>query len=64
MRHYDMTKRLQDLRFVDGVQVTPLKEGHRERLIGGLNGVLPQAHLEAIWNIIWSRWCHFQGVAR
>lgn len=54
----------ENLRFVNGVQVNPLKEEHRERLIGGLDGIVSQVHQEVIWNIIWSRWRHIEEVVR
>jgi len=50
----------ENLRFVPAdIAIGRLDENSREQLLAGLDGVLPQAHLDAIWNIIWQRWQHW-----
>lgn len=53
----------ENLRFVpSGIDVGSVDEGNRAALLAGLEGVLPQVHLDAIWNIIWQRWLHWLEV--
>ena len=33
-----------------------LKEKDKKKLLGGLECVLPQEHLDKIWEMIWGRW--------
>ena len=56
------TKSLEhNLQFVpSSVDVGTLCKGDRQRLLAGLDDALPQAHLDAIWSIIWQRWLHWQ----
>lgn len=42
--------------------VRPLAATDRERLLRGLDGILPQAHLDKIWQMIWERWLHYEGL--
>ena len=42
--------------------VHPLAEADRARIMGGLEPALPHTHLEAIWNILWQRWCWYEGL--
>ena len=54
---------VENLRFVPaGIAVGELFERDREALFAGLDGALPQAHLDAMWNIIWQRWQHWRQV--
>ena len=51
----------ENLRFVPAdIAIGRLGENSRESLLAGLDSVLPQAHLDAIWNIIWQRWQHWK----
>lgn len=34
----------------------------RAKLLAGLEDVLPQAHLDKIWDIVWERWCHVADI--
>lgn len=34
----------------------------RQTLLHGLDKILPQAHLDKIWQIIWERWCHYEEI--
>lgn len=42
--------------------VKPLRKEHREALFTGLNDVLPDYHLDKIWDIIWKRWCIYANL--
>ena len=42
--------------------VRPLAPTDRERLLRGLDGILPQAHLDKIWQMVWERWLHYEGL--
>ena len=42
--------------------VKPLRAEHRETLFAGLDGVLPDYHLDKIWDIIWKRWCVYANL--
>ena len=55
------TKSLEEnLRFVPrDIAVGPLRKSGREHILAGLEDALPQAHLSAIWSIIWLRWQHW-----
>jgi hypothetical protein len=39
--------------------LNPLKITHKNILLDGLDGILPQKHLEKIWDMIWKRWCSY-----
>lgn len=53
----------ENLHFVPAdLDVGALHEVDRKRMLLGLEGVLPQAHLDALWNIVWQRWLHWQNV--
>lgn len=50
-----------NLQFVPrDIEVRPLSESARKELLLGLEGALPGEHLDAIWNMIWQRWQHWQ----
>ncbi len=50
----------ENLRFVPSdIEVGSLAESDRERLFAGLEGIVPDAHLSAMWSIIWQRWNHW-----
>lgn len=34
----------------------------RQALLRGLDGILPQVHLNKIWQIIWKRWCRYEDI--
>ena len=42
--------------------VDPITIDSRQLLFEGLDGVLPDYHLEKIWEIIWSRWKHYENI--
>jgi len=49
-----------NLRFVPAdLAVGELTEESRSYLFAGLDEVLSPEHLQAMWNIIWQRWCHW-----
>ena len=51
-----------NLQFVPGdIDVGALCEADKERLLCGLDEALPQAHREAIWNIVWERWRYWRN---
>ncbi len=53
----------ENLRFVPAdIAVTPLFEGCEEVLLAGLDQTLPNAHRQAIGNMIWERWQHWLDV--
>lgn len=55
----------ENLRFVPAdVPVGDIREENRAELLAGLDGVLPEEHLEAIWQIIWQRWRHWNDISR
>ena len=55
----------ENLRFVaPDVVAGSLQESDRSVLLAGLDSVLPQAHLDAIWNIVWQRWQRWLELAR
>ena len=56
------TKSLEEnLRFVPAdVEIGELREPDRDIVLAGLDGALPQAHREAIWDLIWQRWGHWE----
>ncbi|MDO4182192.1 MAG: hypothetical protein Q4E12_01080 [Coriobacteriia bacterium] len=57
------SKRLVDnLVHVSPGVVNSLRPEHRPRLFAGLDGVLPDYHLEKMWDILWKRWCVYAGV--
>ena len=41
-------------------QFHPLKEEHRNELLGGLEGIVPQYLLDKIWAMIWERWLYYE----
>ena len=41
-------------------QFHPLKEEHRNELLGGLEGIVPQYLLDKIWDMIWERWLYYE----
>lgn len=41
-------------------QFYPLKEEHRNELLGGLEGIVPQYLLDKIWDMIWERWLYYE----
>ena len=48
---------VENLRFVPAdLDVGDLTEADRDVLLAGLDGALPQAHLDAMWSIVWQRW--------
>ena len=54
---------VENLRFVPAdITIGELSERDCETLFAGLDGVLPQAHLDAMWNIIWQRWQRWRQV--
>lgn len=54
----------ENLAFVPAnLEVGELRAEDRTRLLAGFEGVLPEAHLHAIWSIIWQRWSHWRGRA-
>ena len=55
----------ENLRFVPSdIEVNALSEGDRQRLLAGLGDALPDAHLEAMWNIVWNRWARWRSMSR
>lgn len=42
--------------------VHPLAVSDQETLLKGLANILPQAHLDKIWEMIWERWLHYEGL--
>lgn len=42
-------------------QVNALRKSDKGHLLQGLDQVLPQAHMQAIWNMIWKRWQWYEG---
>lgn len=51
----------ENLAFVPAdVDVRPLGEDDRGTLFAGLGDALPASHLDAMWNIIWQRWLHWE----
>ena len=54
----------ENLQFVPGsLEIASLEEGHRDKLFAGLEDVLPQTYFDAMWNMIWSRWNHWQSMS-
>ena len=52
-----------NLAFVDrSVPIRSLKESDRDTLFDGLDKVLPDYHLEKIWEMIWNRWQHYENL--
>ena len=41
-------------------QFHPLKEEHRNELLGGMEGIVPQYLLDKIWDMIWERWLYYE----
>ncbi len=39
----------------------PLQEDHRDVLLEGLEDVLPRRWLDKIWEMLWKRWCVYEG---
>lgn len=39
-----------------------LKEEHKKVLMEGLDGVLPETHLQKIWELIWERWKRYDEI--
>ena len=35
-------------------------EEHRNELLGGLEGIVPQYLLDKIWDMIWERWLYYE----
>ena len=51
----------ENLRFVPAEAVDGrVGSEDRGRLLLGLEGALSPAHLDAIWNIVWQRWCYWR----
>ena len=42
--------------------IHPLQEADREDLFRDLDGVLPQAWFDKIWEMIWKRWCAYEAL--
>ena len=42
--------------------VDPITIDSRQLLFEGLEGILPDYHMEKIWEIIWSRWKHYEDI--
>ena len=40
----------------------PLKESHQDKLLNGLENVLPAMALDKIWEMIWERWCYYEDL--
>lgn len=54
---------VENLQFVPSSVVSNcLREENRTALLAGLEGVLPQAHLDAIWDILWQRWNYWREI--
>ena len=52
-----------NLAFVDRtVSIDPLKESDCDFLLRGLDKVLPEYHLDKIWEMIWGRWQHYESL--
>ena len=52
---------VENLQFVPvDVVSNRLREEDRAVLFAGLKSVLPQAHLDAIWSILWQRWNYWR----
>lgn len=55
----------ENLSFVPvSVNVDALCKADRDVLLAGLEDVLPAAHLDAIWGIVWQRWQHWIQVKK
>lgn len=39
-----------------------LHEDDREYLLAGLKGIMPQQHLDKIWETIWKRWAYYEDM--
>ena len=46
----------ENLQLIPRGLVAPLELAHRDVLLRGLGGVLPDYHLEKIWEVVWTRW--------
>ena len=42
-------------------KLDPLKESDRSVLLEGLDGIISQNLQAKIWNMIWKRWCYYEG---
>ena len=42
-------------------KLNPLKESDRAALLEGLDGIVPVSLLDAIWEMIWKRWCWYEA---
>ena len=42
-------------------KIHPLKEGDRADLFCDLDGILPQAWYDKMWEMIWKRWCAYEA---
>ena len=42
--------------------IHPLREADRDDLFRDLDGVLPQAWFDKIWDMIWKRWCAYEDL--
>ena len=40
--------------------LNPLKESDRDVLLADLDGVISAQMQQAIWNMIWNRWCAYE----
>ncbi len=50
------------VRFDVHPDVHPLAQADQGRLFRGLDGILPQVHLDKMWQMIWERWLHYEGL--
>ena len=41
-------------------KLTPLTEADRNRIMEGLDGIIPQYLQDKIWDMIWKRWCAYE----
>ena len=54
----------ENLRFVPAnIGIGDLHESCRGSLLRGLDGALPAAHLDAVWEILWQRWAHWKSLS-
>lgn len=52
-----------NLRFVsEELKVTPLRDNDKAILLRGLDKVLPDYHLDKIWELVYRRWQHYESL--
>ena len=40
----------------------PLRESDKDKIMDGLDKIIPDQLSEKIWEMIWNRWCYYENI--